>query len=101
MTEAGIKVCAPVHDAVLIEADLDEVETTLKLAKDLMIQASAEVLGGFPLACDVNLIQHRDRFVDERGRTMWQTVVDLVELEHPLARRQGYPWQSAEPVQSI
>ena len=33
MTEAGIRVCAPVHDAVLIEAPLGELEARVKQAQ--------------------------------------------------------------------
>ena len=71
--------CAPVHDAVLIEARIEELEASVKLAQDLMVRASAQVLGGFPLSCDVNEIQHPGRYVDERGKTMWDTVMGLIE----------------------
>jgi DNA polymerase I-like protein with 3'-5' exonuclease and polymerase domains len=101
LTEAGIRVCAPVHDAVLIEVSLDELEIAINRAKDLMIQASVQVLGGFPLTCDVNVIQHPDRFMDERGRTMWQTVIGLIGDEKPKVASQRYLGQSARPVQSI
>jgi DNA polymerase-1 len=29
-TEAGIRVCAPVHDAILIEAPLEELDRTIR-----------------------------------------------------------------------
>jgi hypothetical protein len=48
---------------------------------DLMLEASAQVLGGFPLACDVNMIRHPDRYIDERGQAMWDTVIGLVGAE--------------------
>ena len=78
LTEAGIRVCAPVHDAVLIEARVDALEATVNQAMDFMVEASAQVLGGFPLACDVNVIRHPDRYTDERGQAMWDTVIGLV-----------------------
>ena len=43
MTEAGIRVCAPVHDAVLIEAPLEELEARVKQAQELMREASRQV----------------------------------------------------------
>ena len=36
MTEAGIRVCAPVHDAVLIEAPLEELDERVAQAQELM-----------------------------------------------------------------
>jgi DNA polymerase-1 len=81
LTEAGIRVCAPVHDAVLIESRGDALEATVNHAMDLMLEASAQVLGGFPLACDVNMIRHPDRYIDERGQAMWDTVIGLVGAE--------------------
>lgn len=81
LTEAGIRVCAPVHDAVLIESRGNALEATVNQAMDLMVEASAQVLGGFPLACDVNVIRHPDRYIDERGQAMWDTVIGLVEAE--------------------
>jgi DNA polymerase I-like protein with 3'-5' exonuclease and polymerase domains len=81
LTEAGIRVCAPVHDAVLIESRGNALEATVNQAMDLMVEASAQVLGGFPLACDVNVIRHPDRYIDERGQAMWDTVIGLVGAE--------------------
>ena len=55
MTEAGIRVCAPVHDAVLIEAPLGELGVRVKQAQELMHEASRQVLGGFALTTDADI----------------------------------------------
>ena len=47
ITEAGIRICAPVHDALLIEAPLDELDKIVEATKLLMKQASSIVLDGF------------------------------------------------------
>ena len=44
-TEAGIRVCAPVHDAILIEAKSDEIDKQVALTISLMEEASSLVLG--------------------------------------------------------
>ncbi len=49
MVEAGIRVCAPLFDAVLIEAPLDDLDETILLSRKFMAEASAMVLGGFEL----------------------------------------------------
>jgi DNA polymerase-1 len=77
-TEAGIKVVAPVHDAVLIEAPLDQLEADTERMQALMRQASAQLLDGFELRSDAKLIRAPERFCDERGTVMWDTVQDLL-----------------------
>jgi DNA polymerase-1 len=78
-TEAGIRVVAPVHDAVLIEAPLDELEAQTAQMQSLMRRASAIVLGGFELRSDAKLIRAPDRYCDERGSVMWSIVQELLQ----------------------
>jgi len=49
LTETGVRVCAPVHDAVLIEAPCGEIEAVADHAQREMARASAWVLDGFEL----------------------------------------------------
>jgi hypothetical protein len=78
LTEAGIRVCAPVHDALLIEAPLDEMEHQVARTQDLMREASGIILSGFELGSDAKLILHPDRYMDGRGEEMWGTVWGLI-----------------------
>jgi DNA polymerase-1 len=73
-TERGIQVCAPVHDALLIEAPLEELDHAVTLTQQAMAEASAIVLDGFTLRSDAQLIRYPDRYIDERGAHMWNTV---------------------------
>ena len=77
-TEAGIRVCAPVHDALLIEAPLDELDDVVATAQALMRGASRLVLDGFELGSDAMLVRYPDRYMDERGVKMWNTVMNLI-----------------------
>jgi DNA polymerase-1 len=77
-TERGIRVCAPVHDAILIEAPLDELDAAIECAKSAMAEASRLVLGGFELASDAAVVRYPDRYADKRGAQMWQTVWDTI-----------------------
>jgi DNA polymerase I len=79
LTEAGIRVCAPVHDAVLIELPLVGLEQGITKAQGLMRQASSAVLGDFELGSDAKIICHPDRYMDERGQVMWDTVMSLIQ----------------------
>ena len=80
MTEAGVRVCAPVHDAVLIEAPLDELDETIACAQALMQEASRIVLDGFELGSDVKAVRYPERYMDKRGAVMWEKVMNLMDL---------------------
>jgi DNA polymerase-1 len=43
-----------------------------------MAEASRFVLGGFELATDVKVVPWPDRYMDPRGRHMWDRVCHLV-----------------------
>jgi hypothetical protein len=77
-TERGIEVCAPVHDAVLIAAPLDEIERDVFVIQEAMREASRVVLDGFELATDAKIVRHPDRYSDTRGEVMWKRVTGLV-----------------------
>ena len=79
LTEAGIRVCAPVHDAVLIELPLVGLEQGIAKAQGLMRQASSAVLGDFELGSDAKIVCYPDRYMDERGQVMWDTVMSLIQ----------------------
>ena len=78
VTEAGISVCAPVHDAILVEAPLEELDQTIAETQNLMAQASATLLNGFSLRSDVDVVRYPERYMDERGVEMWDLVTELL-----------------------
>jgi hypothetical protein len=81
-TERGITVCAPVHDAVLVEGPADEIGAVVEATQAAMREASELVLPGFPLRTDAKIVRWPDRYVDDRGRAMWELVWGiLAELE--------------------
>jgi DNA polymerase I-like protein with 3'-5' exonuclease and polymerase domains len=83
VTEAGIRVCAPVHDALLIEAPLEALEEAATLTQKLMADASEVVLGAFRLRSDAKLVRHPERYTDDRGTAMWGRVWRLIEALAP------------------
>jgi hypothetical protein len=78
-TEQGIIVCAPVHDALLIEGAANNIETVVETTQKIMREASEIVLPGFPLRTDAKVVRFPDRYMDERGRRMWDTVISILE----------------------
>ena len=70
--------CAPVHDALLIEAPLTELDEATATAKALMKESSRIVLDGFELGSDVKEYRYPERYMDKRGVVMWNTVMNLI-----------------------
>jgi DNA polymerase I-like protein with 3'-5' exonuclease and polymerase domains len=79
LVEARIKVCAPVHDAILIESALDQVEQDVEMAQNLMQKASKIVLGGFKIRTEAEIVRFPNRYKDERGEQMWNRVIGILE----------------------
>ena len=77
-TERGVEVCAPVHDALLVEAPTDRIAEAVTATREAMGEASRAVLGGLEVGTDVEVADWPDRYADPRGAVMWERVNDLV-----------------------
>jgi hypothetical protein len=77
VTESGIRLCAPVHDAILIEDETDKIERTVADTRELMRQASRDLLGGFEIETEAKIFT--ERFYDKRGVAMWERVNRLMD----------------------
>jgi DNA polymerase I-like protein with 3'-5' exonuclease and polymerase domains len=78
-TERGIEVCAPIHDAFLICVPLDRLEEDVAAMRAAMAEASQVVLGGFELGTDVSITRWPNRYMDPRGKVMWDRVMGLLD----------------------
>ena len=77
-TETGIQVCAPVHDAFLVEGPVDEIGQIVHQTQAIMAEASRIVLDGFELETEAEIVRWPVRYMDEkRGRLMWDRVRHL------------------------
>jgi len=79
LVEAGIQVCAPIHDAVLIEADIEEIDAVVERAREIMGRASRAILNGFEVRTEANIIRYPDRFEDGRGGPIWNLLMETLE----------------------
>jgi DNA polymerase-1 len=80
----GIKLLAPVHDAVLIEAPIDRIEADVALMREIMRRASRIVLnatadGTHELRTDAKIIRFPHRYTDTRGAEIWDHVLELLD----------------------
>jgi DNA polymerase-1 len=64
MLDEGIAICACVHDAVLIEAPIGEIEAAVAACQECWRRASAEYLGGFELGSDAKIVRYPARWGD-------------------------------------
>jgi len=81
-TERGIEVCAPIHDAFLITAPLQQLDADIAAMRQAMAEASRIVLAGFEIGTDVSVVKYPNRFMDDRGALMWSQVLDLLPMDH-------------------
>ena len=85
-TERGVSVCAPVHDALLIEAPIESIDDAVAKTRCAMAEAAKAVLGaGVWIDTEVSIVRYPDRYSDPRGEVMWDRVMALLkqrEREH-------------------
>ena len=79
--EEGIDICATIHDAILVEATLDELEEQTSVMQSRMAEASRLVLDGFELGSDAEFTRHPDAF-GKRRDTMWDLVKGVIGGRH-------------------
>ncbi len=101
VTEAGITACAPIHDAILIEAPLEQLDQVIEQTKNIMAAASAIVLDGFRLNSDAEIIRYPDRYSDERGVKMWQTVTGILDQINPSTRADTHTDLCVDALQPV
>ncbi len=87
--ERGVTVCAPVHDAILIEAPEAGLEGAVATTRQAMAEASRTVLDAFELATEVKVIRWPGRHADPRGEVMWRRVQAI------MARIEAEPWPAS------
>jgi DNA polymerase I-like protein with 3'-5' exonuclease and polymerase domains len=85
-TRHGLRLLAPVHDALLIEAPIEQIDAHVALLRELMRRASRVVLnptadGTLELRTDPKVIRYPDRYTDPRGDKIWEQVLALL-AEH-------------------
>ena len=80
LTEAGIEVCRPIHDAFLVRFPLAEEIDVIAKTNKLMVDASAIVMGlGYACRVDADIVRYPDRYMDERGEKMFSTITRLLD----------------------
>jgi hypothetical protein len=106
LVERGIGLCAPVHDAVMVEGPADRIEDVVAQTRAAMAEASRVVLRGCEIGADAKIVSWPERYVDDAGAAFWETVMRLAgpgpEIFNPddVVRHDGRSSSSQRPNRS-
>jgi DNA polymerase I len=72
--ERGVVICAPVHDALLIEAETETIDDAVAVAREAMADASSVVLGGIRLRSEAEIMRGPGPFPAKDPANIWSLV---------------------------
>lgn len=78
--QRGVRICAPVHDAVLIEDSADRVDTVTATMRRSMSEA-ARLVAGVDVRTDVEIVRWPDRYREDKGAETWEQLCRILNLE--------------------
>jgi hypothetical protein len=80
-TNRGIKIVAPIHDAILVEGPIDDIDDAVNDLKKCMTEASRAVLGGPAVRVDSKIVRYPDRYIDDRDGApeLWDMTMRLLD----------------------
>jgi DNA polymerase-1 len=79
LRDAGIRVVHPVHDAVVVEAPVAEIEEVAAETRRIMEDVGEQLLfGRLRIGTDVEIYRPGDRMLPHAGREMWDRVMGFV-----------------------
>ncbi len=76
--EAGVSVIAPVHDALMIEAPVSDIEDACVQTIAAMQRASADVLKGKEIRVDCEIVRYPHRFGTDSHPGLWSDIDALL-----------------------
>jgi hypothetical protein len=63
----------------LIEAPIEELDDAVARTQAAMAKASSIVLDGFALRSEAKIVRYPERYMDKRGRPMWDQIMTIVD----------------------
>jgi DNA polymerase-1 len=75
----GIQLVASIHDALIAEADPQDVDDVSAALDRAMRDAASIVLRGHELPTDVQIVAPGEHFFEKNGVDMWRTVLGLLD----------------------
>jgi len=78
LIQAGIRVIAPVHDALMIQSSMGRIEEDTAKAQRIMEDVSLEILKRLRLRTDAQIVKYPNRYRDSRGQEVWETITKIL-----------------------
>jgi DNA polymerase family A len=78
----GVRIIAPIHDAIMIEAREEEIDEHVRLATEAMDEACRAVLG-YIIRTECQIIRADGRYYDEKGKKLWDIICNFMGWEQP------------------
>lgn len=81
LVKNGIRVCAPVHDAFLVEAPIEQIDEVVQRTQAIMGRAAKLILNGFEVRSEALVISYPQRWVQPKGQCLWDAAMEFVEAQ--------------------
>ena len=81
LVRAGLPVCGTLHDAVFLEDTIENIETTVQKASEIMIDASKQILCGHAIRVDTKIFPYPEHYYDARSAGWDKLIAALEEVE--------------------
>lgn len=79
----GVEICAPVHDALLIQSPVDKMEKAIRETREAMGMASKVILNGYELRVDCECVtRYPHRFFSADGLDFWNKIKPYLDRRH-------------------
>ncbi|WP_282152708.1 hypothetical protein [Ruegeria atlantica] len=78
VTEAGHRICAPIHDVLVLIGDAETIYEEAQQVAAIMTRA-ATTIARIEVPADCAITLPGERYNELRGRAMFNTVVDLID----------------------
>jgi hypothetical protein len=75
---AGIRICAIIHDAFVIEATIEDIERVTGEMRGIMEQAAYWVIG-VTIPAKPYIVRHGEPFIDEDGEEDFAMLMSMLE----------------------
>ena len=91
MAEAGVRVCAPLHDAVFATAPAAQEDWAVAKVRECMERAAVAVIG-VKIPIELDVIRYPDRYVPDKPMAIavWAKMMASLEREESLEREGGF-----------
>lgn len=76
--DAGLSICALIHNAVLLEAAENDIEEAVAEMRDLMVRAGRVVIGADLRVGKPQIVWHHQRFYDKDGEPLYRKIRTLL-----------------------